>query len=168
MWRDSVVRYAEAAWMRRMLRVPQLLWCVSGFKPFHIIWPLGFNNSRCLHCVRLTHFWIELIVQKTRLARLKIKSLRQFSLDETSTGHESQFVWLCLTSDLSRCHSFCPQGGHPQQDPCHWQDGPSILCAQVWKHEKNTSCMFYRRQYSITRHGKEYLKLQYSKLMSEQ
>lgn len=168
MWRDSVVRYAEAAWMRRMLRVPQLLWCVSGFKPFHIIWPLGFNNSRCLHCVRLTHFWIELIVQKTRSARLRIKSLRQFSLDETSTGHESQFVWLCLTSDLSRCHSFCPQGGHPQQDPCHWQDGPSILCAQVWKHEKNTSCMFYRRQYSITRHGKEYLKLQYSKLMSEQ
>lgn len=168
MWRDSVVRYAEAAWMHWMLSVPQLLWCVSGFKPFHIIWPLGFNNSRCLHCVRLTHFWIELIVQKTRSARLRIKSLRQFSLDETSTGHESQFVWLCLTSDLSRCHSFCPQGGHPQQDPCHWQDGPSILCAQVWKHEKNTSCMFYRRQYSITRHGKEYLKLQYSIFMSEQ
>lgn len=102
MWRDSVVRYAEAAWMHWMLSVPQLLWCVSGFKPFHIIWPLGFNNSRCLHCVRLTHFWIELIVQKTRLARLKIKSLRQFSLDETSTGHDlCAWVTVCMiVSDL--------------------------------------------------------------------
>lgn len=91
MWRDSVVRYAEAAWMHWMLRVPQLLWCVSGFKPFHIIWPLGFNNSRCLHCVRLTHFWIELIVQKSRSARLRIKTFRVWDSS----------VWMRPPQDMS-------------------------------------------------------------------
>lgn len=100
MWRDSVVRYAEAAWMHWMLRVPQLLWCVSGFKPFHIIWPLGFNNSRCLHCVRLTHFWIELIVQKTRSARLRIKTL-EFETVQSGWDLHRTWVTVCMiVSDL--------------------------------------------------------------------
>lgn len=100
MWRDSVVRYAEAAWMHWMLSVPQLLWCVSGFKPFHIIWPLGFNNSRCLHCVRLTHFWIELIVQKTRSARLRIKTL-EFETVQSGWDLHRTWVTVCMiVSDL--------------------------------------------------------------------
>lgn len=100
MWRDSVVRYPEAAWMHWMLRVPQLLWCVSGFKPFHIIWPLGFNNSRCLHCVRLTHFWIELIVQKTRSARLRINTL-EFETVQSGWDLHRTWVTVCMiVSDL--------------------------------------------------------------------
>lgn len=101
MWRDSVVRYAEAAWMHWMLRVPQLLWCVSGFKPFHIIWPLGFNNSRCLHCVRLTHFWIELIVQKTRSARLRIKTLEFETVQSGWDLHRTRSV--CMSHSLYDC-----------------------------------------------------------------
>ncbi|XP_061664702.1 protein phosphatase 3 catalytic subunit alpha isoform X2 [Syngnathoides biaculeatus] len=35
-----------------------------------------------------------------------------------------------------RCHGFCAQGSHPQQDPCHWEDGPGILCAQGGERER--------------------------------
>lgn len=52
------------------------------------------------------------------------------------------FWAMFVTSDLCffRCHGFCQKGGHPQQDPCHWEDGPGILCAQVIKHAQPQRC----------------------------
>lgn len=36
-----------------------------------------------------------------------------------------------MTSDPCRCHGLGPEGGDPQQDPGHREDGPSVLGAQV-------------------------------------